>query len=102
MLSGAGAAGFAGAGLTSPHWLVVRLGWKHINEAPADDDNRDIVDYIGFGDLMVVYRSNGNDDSASLRRNFSTERRALQLGWACPLASHSRDMPIRSKGAVKA
>jgi phospholipase A1 len=69
-------------------WTVLGRVWRRINEAAADDDHRDIVDYMGRGDLVVTYRNDGNDYSALLRRNFSTERGAVQLSWAFPLAGH--------------
>ena len=79
---------YAQVGLERAGWTVVGRVWKRINEAAADDDNRDIVDYMGRGDVVVTYRSNGNDYSALLRRNFSTDRGAVQLSWAFPLAGH--------------
>ena len=79
---------YAQVGLERAGWTVLGRVWKRINEATADDDNRDIVDYLGRGDVVVTYRSNGNDYSALLRRNFSTERGAVQLSWAFPLAGH--------------
>jgi phospholipase A1 len=79
---------YAQVGLERAGWTVLGRVWKRINEAAASDDNRDIVDYMGRGDLVVTYRSNGNDYSALLRRNFSTDRGAVQLSWAFPLAGH--------------
>ena len=79
---------YAQLGLERGGWTVLGRVWKRINEAAPDDDNRDIVDYMGRGDVVVTYRSNGNDYSALLRRNFSTERGAVQLSWAFPLAGH--------------
>jgi phospholipase A1 len=79
---------YAQVGLERAGWTVLGRVWKRINEAAPDDDNRDIVDYLGRGDLVVTYRSNGNDYSALLRRNFFTERGAVQLSWAFPLVGH--------------
>jgi phospholipase A1 len=79
---------YAQVGLERAGWTVLGRVWKRINEAAANDDNRDIVDYLGRGDVIVTYRSNGNDYSALLRRNFSTDRGAVQLSWAFPLAGH--------------
>jgi phospholipase A1/A2 len=79
---------YAQVGLDRAGWTVVGRVWKRINEAAATDDNRNIVDYMGRGDLVVTYRTGGNDYSALVRRNFSTERGAVQLSWAFPLAGH--------------
>jgi phospholipase A1 len=79
---------YAQVGLERAGWTAVGRVWKRINESAQDDDNRDIVDYMGHGDLVVTYRNNRNDYSALLRRNFSTNRGAVQLSWAFPLAGH--------------
>jgi len=79
---------YAQVGLERGSWTVVGRVWKRINEAANDDNNPDIVNYMGRGDLNVTYRNNGHDYSALIRRNFSTERGAVQLGWAFPLAGH--------------
>ena len=79
---------YAQVGLERAGWTVLGRVWKRINESAPDDDNRDIVDYMGRGDVVITYRNNGNDYSALLRRNFSTERGAVQLSWAFPLAGH--------------
>jgi phospholipase A1 len=75
-------------GLERDGFTVVGRVWKRINEAAKDDDNRDIVDYLGRGDLTLTYRHNGSDYSALLRRNFSTGRGAVQLSWAWPVVGH--------------
>jgi phospholipase A1 len=79
---------YAQVGLERAGFTVLGRVWKRINEAAIDDNNPDIVDYMGRGDLAVTYRSNGYDYSALLRRNFSTNRGAVQLSWAFPLAGH--------------
>jgi phospholipase A1 len=79
---------YAQVGLERAGFNVVGRVWKRINEAAADDNNPNIVDYMGHGDVNVSYRSNGNDYSALLRRNFSTGRGAVQLSWAFPLSGH--------------
>lgn len=61
--------------------------WKRINESTDDDDNPDIVDYLGRFELEGNYRlGGGHEISAIVRRNFSTDKGAVQLGWAFPLA----------------
>jgi phospholipase A1 len=79
---------YAQVGLERDGWTVMGRVWKRINESAPDDDNRDIVDYMGRGDVNVTYRHNGNDYSALVRHNFSTGRGAVQLGYAWPLAGH--------------
>ncbi|MFC5509620.1 phospholipase A [Massilia jejuensis] len=60
--------------------------WKRLSE--DDDDNPDIVDYMGRGDLALAYRREGHVYSSTLRYNFHTERGAIQAGWAFPLAGN--------------
>jgi phospholipase A1 len=79
---------YAQLGLERAGFTMVGRVWKRVNETASDDDNPDIVDYMGRGDLNVTYRSNGHDYSSMLRRNFSTGRGAVQLSWAFPLAGH--------------
>ena len=79
---------YAQVGLERGPWTVTGRVWKRINESGQDDDNPDIVDYMGRGDMVVTYRNNGHDYSALLRRNFSTEKGAVQLSWAFPIAGH--------------
>jgi phospholipase A1 len=83
---------YAQVGLERAGWAGLGRVWKRMNEATADDDKRDIVDSMGRGDLVVSYRNNGNDYSALLRRNFLTERGAVRLSWAFPLAGHIKAM----------
>jgi phospholipase A1 len=79
---------YAQLGLERDGFTVVGRVWKRINEAAQDDDNPDIVDYLGRGDLTLTYRRDGNDYSTLVRRNFSTGRGAVQLSWAWPLRGH--------------
>lgn len=59
----------------------------------ATDANDDIVDYLGRRDVVVTYRSDGNEYSMLLRRNFSIERGAAQHSWSFPLARHLKGYP---------
>jgi len=79
---------YAQVGLERAGFTVLGRVWKRVNESASEDNNPDIVNYMGRGDLTVTYRSNGHDYSALLRRNFSTDRGAVQLSWAFPLAGH--------------
>ena len=65
--------------------LLVRP-WYRIPERDVDD-NPDIEDYLGHGDLQVVYRKGRNAYSLLLRNNFKSpdNRGALKLNWSFPL-----------------
>jgi phospholipase A1 len=66
--------------------LLVRP-WYRAPEDIEDDDNPDIEDYLGHGDLQVVYRKGRNAYSLLLRNNFkrSDNHGALKLNWSFPL-----------------
>jgi len=60
--------------------------WKRVNESLEDDNNPDIIDYMGRFELEGNYRlGGGHEITALVRRNFSTDKGAVQVGWAFPL-----------------
>lgn len=65
--------------------LLIRP-WYRLPEHDADD-NPEIEDYMGQGDLLAVYRKGRNAYSLLLRNNFkrSNNRGALELSWSFPL-----------------
>jgi phospholipase A1 len=67
--------------------LAFRL-WKRLDNARSDNDNIDITDYMGHGDLRASYRIKGHELSVMGRRNFSTRHGALQFGWAFPVKAN--------------
>ncbi len=66
--------------------LLIRP-WVRIPESGTSDDNPDIEDYMGHGDLLAVYRKGRNAYSLLLRNNLksSDNRGALKLNWSFPL-----------------
>jgi phospholipase A1 len=77
---------YAQVGLERGRFAMTAKVWKRINESLEDDNNPDIVDYLGRGELAGTYRIDGHEFSALLRHNFHTNKSATQLGWAFPLA----------------
>lgn len=67
--------------------LTLRL-WQRLDTARPDNDNIDIIDYMGHGELRIVYRLGGQELSLLARHNFSTNHGAVQLGWAFPLSAN--------------
>jgi phospholipase A1/A2 len=74
-------------GLERGNFNILGRVWKRINEPASEDDNPDITDYMGRGDLTGMYRLHGHELSFLTRYNFQTQKGALQLGWAFPLRS---------------
>lgn len=67
--------------------LVLRL-WKRLDNARSNNDNYDIADYLGHGDLQASYRVDGHEWSLLARRNFKKQHGGLQLGWAFPVRAN--------------
>lgn len=61
--------------------------WYRIPESEADDDNSDIEDYLGHGELTVVHVINDVTLDMLLRNNldFSENRGAVRLGVSFPM-----------------
>ena len=77
---------YAQLGIEKEGFSATGRVWKRLSE--TDDDNPDIVDYMGRGDLALAYRRNGNIYSSTMRYNFHTNRGGIQAGWAFPLSGN--------------
>ena len=72
--------------------LMVRP-WYRIEEDFKDDNNPDIKNYIGRGDLTAFYRWNDNDFSLMLRHSLNggdDSHGAMQFDWAFPIKGKLR------------
>lgn len=58
--------------------------WLRV-EPSGDDDNPDIEEYLGHGDLRVNWRRGGHDIGLLARLNRGENRGALQADWHFPL-----------------
>ncbi|MDC8756959.1 phospholipase A [Janthinobacterium fluminis] len=67
--------------------LAARL-WQRLDNAKSNNDNIDITDYLGHGDVRATYRNHGHEFSLTARRNFKKRHGALQAGWAFPLSTN--------------
>ena len=76
------------AGLERGNFQLLARAWKRIGEASVEDDNPDITDYMGYGDLLGSYYWRDHEFSLMSRYNFNTDKGAAQFGWAFPLNSH--------------
>jgi len=77
---------YAQLGIEKDGFSATARAWKRLSE--SDDDNPDIVDYMGRGDLALAYRRDGHIYASTLRYNFHTSRGAIQASWAFPLAGN--------------
>jgi phospholipase A1 len=65
--------------------LAARV-WHRLDNGKSNDDNPDIGDFMGNGDVRAIFRENGHEYSVTARHNFRTGHGALQAGWAFPLS----------------
>jgi phospholipase A1 len=64
-------------------------GWYRIPESRATDDNPDITDYLGYGDLLLAYKFPKGTLSATLRNNLkSNNRGSIEIDYSFPLNKH--------------
>ena len=68
---------------------IMLRGWQRIQEASSNDDNPDIIDYLGRGDLVIRWEPKDNSQSVAilLRNNLNKieNRGYIQLDWATPV-----------------
>lgn len=62
-------------------------GWYRLPEAD-EDENPDITDYMGYGDLLLAYKWNEQTIAATLRNNldFANNKGAIQVDYSFPLS----------------
>jgi phospholipase A1/A2 len=75
-------------GVERPGWALLVRPWWRLPESAADDDNRDIEDYLGRADLQLVHQRGGHEFAWLLRhslRGGAHSRGALQFDWSFPL-----------------
>ena len=78
------------AGLERGGFAFYLRPWYRIEERAKDDDNPDIDDFFGYGDLVMQYRVEGHTLSALVRANPAEGKGAVQLDWTFPLRGPMR------------
>jgi phospholipase A1 len=73
---------FVEAGLERGNFVLLARAWTRIELGDYEDDNPDIVDYYGHGELTGLYRWNDNTVSLMARGNLGTGKGAAQFTWA--------------------
>lgn len=80
-------------GLEKDNFVLMVRPWYRIPETAANDNNPDIQDYIGRGDLTAFYRWNEHDFSLMLRHSLRGGDRshgAAQFIWSFPIKGKLR------------
>ena len=77
---------YAQFGLERGNFAVMVRPWYELTGGD-NRDNRDISDYMGYGDVLAVYQAGHHSFAALVRNNLksSDNRGALQLDWRFPL-----------------
>ncbi|WP_425491264.1 phospholipase A [Frateuria soli] len=91
----------ADIGLERGNWTVMLRPWWRIPEGGTDDNNPDISDYMGRGEVQIVHEWNGHEFGMMLRHSFrggSRSHGAAQFTWSFPLAGNLRGYMELFKG----
>ncbi|MDX8387035.1 MAG: phospholipase A [Ghiorsea sp.] len=76
---------YAEAGIENEYLTVLLRPWLRIPE-PSSDDNPDITDYMGHGELRLIYNYGRQYLSVLGRYNLRTQRGATQLDYVYPIS----------------
>lgn len=78
---------FADLGLQNGNFLVTIRPWVRIPESDENDDNPDLTDYLGHGELRFAYKYNKNVFSLMSRNNLESgfSKGAVEVGWSFPI-----------------
>ena len=80
-------------GFERDNFALILRPWYRLDEDAEDDNNPDITNYIGRGDLTAFYKWNEHNFSLMMRHSLKggdNNRGALQFDWAFPLAGALR------------
>ncbi|MGA6924145.1 MAG: phospholipase A [Desulfosarcina sp.] len=73
--------------LDRDNWVLGLKPWVRINESSDEDDNPDITDYLGHGELRTSYKWHNNTVSLMLRNHIESnfEKGTVEASWSFPL-----------------
>lgn len=82
-------------------WTFNVKPWFRLEEKAKDDDNPNIQDYIGRGELMSVYKNKGHVYSLMIRSNLrfnSNYKGYVEFTWAYPIKDNLKFYFTASNG----
>ncbi|CAM5468187.1 Phospholipase A1 OS=Rhodanobacter lindaniclasticus OX=75310 GN=B1991_13560 PE=3 SV=1 [Rhodanobacter lindaniclasticus] len=91
----------ANVGFEREGWTVMIRPWWRIPETRRIDDNPDISDYVGRGEVQIVHEWHGQEFGLTLRDSFrggSRQHGSLRFGWSFPIAGNLRGYAELFKG----
>ncbi len=71
-------------GVETDNFVLLVRPWYRIGEEESRDDNPDIEDYLGYGDITAIYKWHGHSFTLMGRGNPSTGKGAAQIAWTTP------------------
>lgn len=81
-----------------PWYRIPEKEKEDINDS-SGDDNPDIEDFMGQGELRLLYKKGEDTYSMMLRNNFATDSRgAVEISWSFPIGKRFKN---RLKGFVQ-
>jgi phospholipase A1 len=75
-------------GLDSDDWTYLVRPWLRLREKADKDDNSDILDYVGRGELIVIRKLGNQQVAVTLRhslRGGDRSRGSVAVDWAFPI-----------------
>jgi len=74
-------------GFEHGNFALMARAWYRFPESQSSDDNPDIEHFLGYGDVVAVYKWNArNTVSLLVRNNLRADNKgAIQLDWSFPL-----------------
>ena len=81
---------YAQVGLERGNFDLLARAWYRFEEQGDKDDNPDIADYLGHGDVLLSYTAGRHQFSLLGRYAFETGHGAVEASWSFPLARRVR------------
>jgi len=91
----------ADIGFERGNWTVMIRPWWRIPETRRIDDNPDISDYVGRGEVQIVHEWGSQEFGLTLRdslRGGSRQHGSLRFSWSFPIAGNLRGYAEVFKG----
>ena len=91
----------ANIGFERDGWTVMLRPWWRIPEPKSTDDNPDISNYMGRGEIEIVHEWHGQEFGMILRDSFrggSNQHGSARLSWSFPIAGNLRGYTELFKG----
>ena len=71
-------------GIERGNFALLIRPWYRIPDSNSQDENPDITDYYGHGDVTAIYKWRGHSFQLMGRGNLSTQKGAAQFSWTSP------------------